>query len=70
MMSDFKIASLTEQQINEILELELEIGINLVAYQIEDNQYAHLSQEVLVKVRRLEKKLGIVLLAYSEKKAA
>ena len=69
-MSDFKLAKLSEEQVNEILELEQEIGISLVAYQVEDNSYANLPEEKLNKVRLLEKKLGIVLLAYPTKKAA
>lgn len=69
-MSDFKLAKLDEELMSEIQELEADLGINLVAYKVEDNTYADIPPEYLERIKALEKKLGIILLAYPKSKAA
>lgn len=69
-MSDLKIAKLSEGEIKEIKHLEKLIGVSLVAYLEENNDYANLDQESVKKIKALENKLGILLLAYPEDKAA
>ena len=69
-MPDFKIAKLKQNEMNEIKILENEIGIRLVAYQHEDNNYASLDNFHIEKIKKIEKKLNIVILAYPEKDAA
>ena len=69
-MTDIKLANLPNEIIEEIKELENELGISLIAYVSEDNSYAQLSEEEIKKVKLLESKLKIILLAYPTKKAA
>ena len=69
-MPDFKIAKLKENEMNEIKLLENEIGISLVAYHHEENNYASLDKVHIEKIKKIEKKLNIVILAYPKKDAA
>ena len=69
-MSDFKLANLDQETMTEIKKLEIELGINLVAYKAEDNTYADVPPEYLKRIKELENKLGIILLAYPKSKAA
>ena len=69
-MSDFKLANLDEATMKEIQQLEVDLEVNLVAYQVEDNTYADIPADYLERIKKLEKKLGIILLAYPKTKAA
>lgn len=69
-MTDIKLAKIKDDQVHLIEELEAELGISLVAYCVEDNDYANLGGDALRKIKELEKKLGVILLAYPNEKAA
>lgn len=69
-MSDFKLAKLDQNIMKEIQELEVDLGVNLVAYQVEENSYADIPPDKLKRIKELENKLGIILLAYPKSKAA
>ena len=69
-MSDFKLANLDPTIMKEVQELEVDLGVNLVAYQVEDNSYADMPPEKLKRIKELENKHGIILLAYPKSKAA
>ena len=69
-MSDLKIARLSNEAMKEINDLEQDIGVNLIAYYVEDNDYANLSDDVVLKIKKLEQKLNIILLAYPHTKSA
>ncbi len=69
-MSDLKLANLDQKSMVEIEELELKLGVNLIAYKVENNEYADLNDENILKLNELEKKLGVILLAYPLDKVA
>ena len=69
-MSDFKLAKLAPEKQRKIEELENNIGLNLVAYCVEENTYAYLNEKNLKLIKDLENELGIIILAYPRQKAA
>ena len=69
-MSDFKLAKLAPGNQKKIEELETNLGVNLVAYCVEENAYANLDEKKLELIKDLETELGIIILAYPKQKAA
>jgi hypothetical protein len=60
----YKLAKLTESQLNDISKLETEWkGVVVLAYE-KAPKPANLSTEQLRRLRELEKELGVVLVAY------
>ena len=57
------LSNLTENDLNEIKQLETEIKAPLLAFSCFDMDSAILTDDALAKVENLEKKLGISLLA-------
>ena len=57
-MTDIKLAKMSDEQMKCIKDLEDELGVNLVAYSIENNVYAQLGGESLRKIKELEAKMG------------
>jgi len=56
-------ASLSEEKLKEIRELEASLGKALLAFSCKDVQIAELGDEELKKVKELEEKLGVPLVA-------
>lgn len=56
-------ATLDENSLERLRNLEQELGSVIVAYKA-DNPFAHLSEDQLQRLKTLEQELGVVLLAF------
>ena len=65
MYGNFKIATLTEEQIKKIRDLETTIQKHIMALE-PGVSIARLNKEELRMLEALEKELGVVLLTYEE----
>lgn len=59
----YPIASLEDDKLSAIHDLEKEIGGPVVALTALETDTAHLAKEKLAKLQQLEKELGVVLVA-------
>ena len=66
----YTIATINEDHLNDIAELEKEIGTPLIAMAPVGVAPAKLDREKLDRIQALEEKLGVVLVAVEDGKAA
>lgn len=62
-------ASLDQQSLQRVTQMEQDLGSVIIAYQAEQ-PFSHLSEEQLARLKTLEQELGVVLLAYKPQVAA
>lgn len=65
MYGNFKIATLSKDQISKIKSLEKKIGKHIMAFE-SGISIASLSNDELTQLEALESELGVILLAYNE----
>ena len=57
------LSSLKENDLNDIVTLEKDLGKTLLAFSCHDAKIAHISEDELKRIKTLEEKMGISLVA-------
>lgn len=61
-----KFASLNNEQMAQLQALEEELGVSLLAFEIDRTRLAKLNEEQLARLHASEEKLGVILVAYQQ----